>query len=161
MTDLATAMANPLGKLPDYLGVPVVRTAIAIRNTGDGLSQAMAIDPVVYPPGTRLTVVLDCVVHGHDHDRILDKGDDTGTMLLTQVLKAGTAVIVDRDLVADVLDAQAERIQLAKEAAAGVQRLPMGDAPADPEPDPEGDADVRPFAPPGSARNPFTDEAQA
>lgn len=156
MTDLATALANTPGKLPDYAGRSVIRTAIKVTNAGDGLSQGVAIDPQVLPVGATVYVVLECVVDSHEHDRVLDKGNDTGLLLLNQVLKAGTGTIIDADLVREAIDHQADKIRLAREQAAGVQRLPLGDAPADPEPtDDETAADVRPFQPPGSARNPF------
>lgn len=125
MTDIASALAA--GSLPEYGGSPVARTTISIRNAGDGLSQGLAIDPTVLPIGSTQYVVLECVVHGHDHDRILDRGNDTGLLVLDQVLKAGTGTLIDPELVQHVVAAQAEKITRAKEAAAGVARLPYPD----------------------------------
>lgn len=131
MTDLASALANTDG-LPDYGGRKVTRTAIKVTNAGDGLSQGVAIDPVVLDLGTEVFVVLQCTVDSHEMDRVMDKGSDTGLLVLQQVLKAGTGAIVDGDLVRDAIAAQAEKIRLAKEAAKGISRLP-GDDPIEQE----------------------------
>lgn len=124
MTDLATAMADTT-KLPPYGGLPVVRTAIKVTNAGDGLSQGLAIDPEVLPLGSRVYVVLECVVDSHEHDRVLDKGNDTGLLILNQVLKAGTGTLIEGEVVRDAIAQQADRIQRAKDEAAGRARLPL------------------------------------
>lgn len=126
MTDAATALADTT-KLPDYMGRPVVRSTISIRNAGDGLSEGLSIDPQVLQPGSTVYVVLECVVHAHDHDRLLDKGNDTGLMVLDQVLKAGTGTLMDADVVRDAIVEQAEKIERAKDAAAGRAKLPYPD----------------------------------
>lgn len=126
MTDLASAMADTT-KLPAYAGLPVVRTAIKVTNAGDGLSQGLAIDPEVLPLGSRVYVVLECVVDSHEHDRVLDKGSDTGLLVLNQVLKAGTGTLIDGAVVREAIAQQAERIQRAKDEAAGRARLPLPD----------------------------------
>lgn len=124
MTDLATAMADTT-KLPPYGGRPVVRTAIKVTNAGDGLSQGLAIDPEVLDVGTKVYVVLECVVDSHEHDRVLDKGNDTGLLILNQVLKAGTGTLIDGEVVREAIATQAERITRAQEQAKGVNRLPL------------------------------------
>lgn len=124
MTDLATALATDPSKLPDYAGRPVVRTTISIRNAGDGLSEGLGIDPQVLPLGDKVYVVLECTVHAHDHDRLMDKGNDTGMLVLDQVLKAGTGTLIDADVVKQAIADQAEVIQRAKEKAQGLERLP-------------------------------------
>lgn len=110
--------------LPDYLGRQVTRTAIKITRAGDGLSAGMAIEPELLDPGSTVYVVLECVVDSHEHDRVLDKGNDTGLMVLNQVLVAGTGVIIDAEVVKEAIAQQAAKIDRAKEQAQGVQRLP-------------------------------------
>lgn len=124
----AAALADT-SKLEAYKGHDVLRTAIKITNAGDGLSQGMAIDPQELELGETVYVVLQCVVDSHEYDPI----KDTDALELTQVLKAGDAVLVDADLVKDLVRDQAERIQLAKEKAAGVLRMefPEGSGPQD------------------------------
>lgn len=119
-------MTSP-STLPNYGGREVVRTGISIRNAGDGLSEALGIEPQVLPLGSVQYVVLECVVHAHDHDRIMDKGTDTGLLVLDQVFKAGTATLIDGDVVRTAIAEQAEKIKLAREAAEGTQRLPFDD----------------------------------
>lgn len=122
MTDLATALADKT-KLTPYQGRDVLNTSIAIRNAGDGLSEAMGIDPVELAIGTKVTVVLECEVKAHDYQRI----KDTDALTLTQVLKAGTATLIDADVVREALAEQEDRILRAREAAKGIVRLPTGD----------------------------------
>lgn len=126
MTDAAAALADTT-KLPDYGGKPVVRTAIKITNAGDGLSAGLAIDPQVLALGERHYVVLECIVDSHEHDRIMDKNNDTGLLVLSQVLKAGTGTLIDADVVRTAIVEQAERIERAKDAAAGRSKLPYPD----------------------------------
>lgn len=123
MTSIEGALA--VGDLPEYNGRPVIRTAIKVTNAGDGLSQGLAIDPNVLDIGSTVYIVLECVVDSHEHDRILDKKSDTGLMILNQVLKAGTGTLIDADVVKDAIAEQAEKIELAREAANGTQRLPF------------------------------------
>jgi hypothetical protein len=60
-------------------------------------------------------------------------------LVLDQVLKAGVGTLIDADVVKAAIAGQAERIQLAREEAAGTQRLPLDD---EPEPErPEGMTD--------------------
>lgn len=121
MTDLATAMADT-SKLSPFDGCPVVRTAIAVTKAGDGLSEALKVDPQEYHVGDKVYVVLECEVAAV---RFKPVDKDTPDVLVREhTLRAGTATMVDGDLVATQLAEQAERIQLAKEAAEGVARLP-------------------------------------
>lgn len=125
MTDIASALADQ-SKLPAYGGKTVTRTSIKITNAGDGLSAGLAIDPEVLDLGRKVYVVLECVVDSHEHDRILDKGNDTGLLVLNQVLKAGTGTLIDADVVRAAIADQAEKIQKAQEQAKGIERLPFG-----------------------------------
>lgn len=121
-----SAATEPAPVLTPYGGREVLGTKVSIRNAGDGLSDGMAIDPVELPIGSEVYVVMQCQVAGHQHAPV----KDTNGLQLEQILKAGTAAIVDRDLVGDVLEAQATRLEeakrareLAAEAAKGVRRL--------------------------------------
>lgn len=109
---LAGALADKSGLQP-YGDRDVLTTSIAIRNAGDGLSAAMEIEPVTLPIGSTVFVVLECEVGGHDYLPI----KNTPALELKQILRAGTATMVDGTLVRDVLDAQAEKIEQARAAA--------------------------------------------
>jgi hypothetical protein len=116
--------------LTPYRGREVASTSIRITNAGDGLSQGMAIEPVELEVESTVYVVMECKVAGHKHGPL----PKTSMLQLEQTLKAGTATLVDADLVADVLKAQAEKIEgarkaaeLAKEAESGTRRLYLSD----------------------------------
>lgn len=118
MTSLAGALNDT--DLGEYRGKRITHTSIAIRNAGDGLSDAMEIEPEVLEPGTTVFVLLECEVGEHGL-KLVDKAD---SYELKQVLKAGTATIVDDQGSRKKIAAQRLRIEKAQEAAKGVQRIP-------------------------------------
>lgn len=120
-TDTAAALA-PTDHLTPFDGRDVLRTTIAVANAGDGLSEALRIDPREFHHGEIVHVVLECVV---DQVRFvpLDTKDAAGPLVRTHRLKAGTATIVDADLVAEQVNRQKIRIEKAREEAAGVTRI--------------------------------------
>lgn len=99
-----------IGTLGDYEGRPVDTATVSIRNTGHGLEQAMEVEPTHLPLGQIVHVVLECEVEKHRYDPI----KDSDGLQLVNMLKAGRATIVDRDLVEDALDEQERRIDEAK-----------------------------------------------
>lgn len=121
-TDAAGALA-PTDHLTPFDGRQVLRTSIAVSNAGDGLSEALRIDPREFHHGEVVHVVLECSV---DQVRFvpLDPKDAHGPLVRSHRLKAGTATVVDADLVQEQIDRQRMRIEKAREAAAGVQRIP-------------------------------------
>jgi len=104
-------------------GKDVLRTTIAVTNAGDGLSDALKVDPKLLHLDDKVYVVLECDVAKIRFEPI----KDTDALSRVHVLKAGTATLVDADLVRDQLNEQAERILRAKEAEAGITRLPYND----------------------------------
>lgn len=123
MTDIATALASVPGNLSSFDGLDVLRATIAVTGAGDGLSEAMKVDPQEFHHGEELYVVLKCEVAKVRFDPI----KDTDALIRVHILKAGDATIVDKGLVGPLVAEQAERIRLAKEAAAGVRRLEFAD----------------------------------
>lgn len=103
------------GELNPFEGLDVLQASIKVTNAGDGLSDALAVDPVEYHLGQTVHVVLECVVAKVDYQQL------NGVEALRRVhsLKAGTATVVSAALVKDVLDAQ----RLAIEKARGIERL--------------------------------------
>lgn len=120
MTDLATALAAP-GKLEPFDGRDVLRSTIKITNAGDGLSEALKIDPQEFHHGQRLFVVLEVECTKVEYAPI----KDTEALSRGHSLRASTAAIVDEVLVKQVIDEQRDRIQAARDAAAGVERIPF------------------------------------
>jgi hypothetical protein len=114
------------GQLAPFEGRDVLQTSIKVTNAGDGLSDAMAVDPDEYHLGDTVHVVLECIVGRVDYVQI----NGVDALRRVHTLKAGTATVVDAELVKDVLDAQ----RLAIEKAKGVARLPFvgdGEEPTD------------------------------
>lgn len=115
--------------LSDFDGRQVMKSTIAITNAGDGLSDAMKVDPQEWHHGDTAYVLLECEVAKVRHDPF-DTKDLMGPLVRVHVFKAGTATIVSGDvleLAKAQLAEQAERIKLAKEQEEGVQRLSFGD----------------------------------
>ena len=100
----------------------VIRTTIAVTNAGDGLSEAMKVQPVEMHLGDRVYLVLEAVVAKVRFDPA-ERDDPDGDLVRVHVLRAGTATIVDRKLVGKLIDTQAERIRRAREEEAGILHL--------------------------------------
>lgn len=94
-------------KLHRFEGHEVIGSKIAITNAGDGLSKALEADPVELKIGQTVHVVLECVVGKITMQPSKDNPDG---LLRVQTLKAGTATLVDADLVAAHLEEQQARI---------------------------------------------------
>lgn len=112
--------------LTPFEGLDVVQAAIEIPNAAGGLRDAMKIEPREFHKGDVVHVVLECEVGKIRFDPV-DKEEPAGEQARVHVFHAIRATFVDGDLVTQQLDEQAERIQRAKEAAEGVERLPTTD----------------------------------
>lgn len=119
-------------QLTEWEGKQVVAAGIEIPGAAGGLQDAMAIDPAEFESGETVYVVLACVVRKVAFEPI-KKGDYTGDQRRVHTFDTEGAVIVDKDLVAEAVNAQTAKIQAAREAEEG--RLNFG-IKADPE---EGD----------------------
>jgi hypothetical protein len=119
-----------MADLSPFEGRDVITTRIAITNAGDGLSEALAVEPNEMHLGETVYVVLECEVAKIRHDPV----KDTDGLARVHTLKAGTGTIVDAGLVQDVIADQARRNQLAREQAEGVQRLDLDDDEGDYDP---------------------------
>ena len=116
-------MSKKQSKLGVFDGKSVLATSIKITNAGDGLSKAMAVDPQLMSLHQKIYVVLECEVSRVQFQDI----KDVDGVVRIHTLKAGTATVVDQDMVQDVLDAQIARL----EEAAGISKLPFDGADAD------------------------------
>jgi len=84
---------------------PVLGTGIKITNAGDGLSKALQVEPQIMHHGETKFVVLECEVANVAFPPI----KDTDGVTRMHTLRAGTATMVDEDLVRELLDAQEEK----------------------------------------------------
>lgn len=122
-------MSDPVPVSPtleDFEGLPVVEAGIEIPGAAGGLREAMKIDPATFHKGEQVFVVMECRVGKVRFDPI-DTDYLDGPQRRVHVFVVTGATMVDGNLVREQLTTQAEKIRLAKEAAAGVTRLPYTD----------------------------------
>lgn len=115
-------------KLHKFERGEVIATRVAITRAGDGLSQALAIDPEELRIDQTVFVVLECAVK-----RVAFEGvkDAPGKLQRIHTLVAGTSTLVPKELVAEYLEAQRTKI----EEAQGREALDfVGDEGGDSEP---------------------------
>lgn len=125
-------------KLGEFEGSPVTKATIKVTNTGDGLSQAMKIDPQRLHKGDTVYVVMECVVGPVSFDPIKNS---TTECVRKHVLKAGAATLVDGALVKQAVEAQTAIILEHREKAKGIEHLPTEDELRDAHDDGEHDLD--------------------
>lgn len=121
-----TTDTNGHHPLDDFEGMTVASAVVKVTKAGDGLSEAMRLDPEAIPHGEEIYLVLKGVVAKVGYEPI--PGADT---LLRRVhtVVAKEVARVPAQAVIDLLAAEAERVLLLKEKEAGVQRLagdPLG-----------------------------------
>lgn len=92
--------------LHKFEGNEVIASKVAIKNAGDGLSKALAVEPVELPMFDEVFIVIRCAV-GQVHFKPVT---DTKSLVRTQDLIAGTATLIDKSLVIDLLQAQQDKI---------------------------------------------------
>lgn len=109
--------------LNSFEGADVLQAQIKITRAGDGLSEALQVEPIEHHVGDIVHVVLRCRVGGVTLEPVKPGKDSAELNILKRVHKfvteAGT--IVDADLVTGVLDEQKRKI----DAARGVHALPF------------------------------------
>jgi len=137
---MATRKKTP-ETLDPFEGADVSGATISVRKAGDGLSTALAVDPIPYHKGDRVYVVLETEVTAITHR---DNKEREGTLLREHVLTTQHAAIVSGQAVAKMLaDAKKEqadhqaRVTEAKAAEKGTIKIPgtnldeVGTDPAD------------------------------
>lgn len=102
-----------------FEGRDVLGSSVKITRAGDGLSDALLVDPVELHHGDEVYLVLRCQV-----DRVaFDPIKDTDVFSRVHTLRTEEAMIVDRSLVEEHLAGQRDRVQRAKDAGKGQGRL--------------------------------------
>jgi hypothetical protein len=123
MSDLAEALATRT--LTPFGVKDVIRAGIEIPGAAGGLREAMKFEPVELDHDQEVYVVLHCRVNKVRFDEIKDT-DALARVHVLQVVDGGGALI-EPSLVKEHLDAQNERIRIAREEAKGIKRLDLGD----------------------------------
>jgi hypothetical protein len=96
--------------IKQYGGADVVSQQIKVTNTGDGLSQAMQVEPDDFAIGQKRYVVMEVEVTEIGYKRI----KDTEVLVEIPKMKALGATFIDGDLVAEHLEEQAHKILVSK-----------------------------------------------
>lgn len=130
-------------KLPDFEGVPVRKATLRVAKAGDGLSEALSLEPVALHHGDRVRLVIEGVVTKVEH-RPNSKVEDGEVLDLIRMhtIDAVDVALVDEDDVGALLERNRQRIetlarqrerdeQRDREAEAGEMRLPGADPAAD------------------------------
>lgn len=124
MTDLAGALADTT-HLTEYRGREVRKTKVTITNAGDGLSEALGIEPQEFEQGDEVFVLLRTVVGSHKLEVMKGYDPDEGDapLVLVQQLRAQDATVVTKEFADRHIKAQRVKIQRAKDEAEGKGRL--------------------------------------
>lgn len=107
--------------LGEFDGRTITSIKVKIMKAGDGLSQALEIEPTLMHWGEKVYVVLECDPDDMIHKPSKDSAQECGLIVK---LNAAAGTIVDADLVAAAVNAQTDKIVAAREAAKGIQQLP-------------------------------------
>lgn len=111
--------------LPKFEGKQVIASRIAIVGCGDGLSDALDIEPIALKSGETGFAVLSWKVRDVDHTPI-KKGEDS-VLARKHVLTTESVMIVSEDddqaSLKIMLAANADRIQRAKDSMNGQQTI--------------------------------------
>lgn len=110
-----------------FEGREVIKSGMTLPGASGGLNKALAVDELEKHIGDKFTVAIDVEVRDVSFKGV----KDTQALERVTVLTIDNATIIDRDIVAEALEAQRERV----EQAGGVHRLQYedGDEPDDPD----------------------------
>ena len=121
-------------------GQEVASVAVKVTNAGDGLSEAMRVDPVDLRFGQRVYQVIEGFVVKAE---VIPANhlDPQGPVVIKYTIKAGTSTLVDEGTVIEAIDITRNRILRAQEEAAAQKQLEGTERPVEGAPawvDPEG-----------------------
>ena len=116
MVNEETPEATPDVTPETYKGLDVLATVIKITNTGDGLSKAMAVEPIEVEFGDVVYVALRLEKTKDGYDVVFSKDDDAPIgVAYVQVFKATQAAFVQEKSVRKAIDSMHDRIVAAEE----------------------------------------------
>lgn len=129
--------------LTDFEGLRVAAVGVEMPNAAGGLQEAMKFEPIEWHHGDEGYVVLHYTTQKVRFDPMIK--DAVEPLRRVHVLHVDEAAPIDGKLVRAQMAKFRERIEKAKEAAKGVQRIPGVDPEENPE-DPDNVTDL-PIAP--------------
>lgn len=111
---MARSSKASLGVGDDFEGRRITKTTIALTNAGDGLSQAMKIDPQALHQGDTVYVLIEAEV-----GKITFDPYDDGVCSRVQNLRAGVATLVDSNEARETIEWQREALRHAADEERG------------------------------------------
>jgi hypothetical protein len=114
---------NPVDGLSKFEGRDVLQATIKVTNAGDGLSEALGIEPAEMHLGEKVYLVIEAEVSKVNYEEL----KDTGTLRRVHTLRAGTATIVEPEFAVEVIEQQRAAIEKAR----GIIRLDFEGAAAE------------------------------
>jgi hypothetical protein len=105
----------------DFEGMEVAGSRVVIKNTGDGLSDAMDVEGLHVTLGDRIFFVIaaDCVAV-----RFKPKKGEEDKVLRVMEFRANEAATIDEPVVREAMDHTRWVVQQRKDAAKGISTLP-------------------------------------
>lgn len=97
-------------ELTEFEGRDVVQSTIKVTNAGDGLSEAMSVDPIEMHLGEKRYLLIEAEVHRVNYEEL----KDTDVLRRVHTLKAGTATLVDDEYARELIEKQRKAILAAK-----------------------------------------------
>ena len=112
--------------IPDHDGLPVTQVVATITKTGDGLSESMGMTPIHIPAEEHVLVLIVAKSRGHNYRRVVEGTGKDATVLdeftETLVLDAESALFLDPDLLADIVNEHTARVAKARSDAEARKR---------------------------------------
>ena len=117
-------------RLPSFEGLPVVRSAVRITRAGDGLSEALKLDPRALHRGEEVFFVLKGTVDQVNFRPVSQEED--GLLIRVHTVRASEIALVDPGQVEHFLASERLRIKRLQDEAASREPLPgIDDEPED------------------------------
>jgi hypothetical protein len=117
--------------LPNFEGRAVVRSAVKITRAGDGLSEALKLEPTALHHGDEVFFVLRGEVSQVNH-RPTSREEDS--LVRVHTVEAQEIAMVGQGQVDELLAAERDRVKRLKDEEAGREPLPLDEDPQGPQP---------------------------
>lgn len=115
-----------VNEVAPFEGLDVVAAKVRVTRAGDGLSEAMTLDPQDLHHGEEVYLIIKGKVGRVSYDPV-PKAD--GVLQRVHTVVASECVMVAPDEVEALLDRERDRLARLKEDRAGVARLPLNGDP--------------------------------
>lgn len=105
--------------LGEYKGLPITGTAIVVNRLGDGLSDAVDVEPIVPDVGEDVFIVCRLRKTKERYDALRDADGTAVSYKLIQIFDSTGAMFTDAKMAVAGIAKMLERIRKAKVAASG------------------------------------------